>query len=157
MQMPKPTKAHAKLEAFVGDWSGEEKMHPSPWDPEARVAKGTMKVRGDLDGFGIVQHYTQKSGGKVSYRGIGVMGYDATEKRYVWHWSDSMGGVPGEVTRGDWKGNKVTFQHGGPMGHVRYTYTFHKDGTLGFRIDNSADGSEWAPFMEGRYTRKSKG
>lgn len=30
MAMPKPTKFHKKLEALVGDWSGEETMHPMP-------------------------------------------------------------------------------------------------------------------------------
>ena len=155
MQMPKPNKFHQKLSALVGTWTGEETIHPTPWDPAGGKAKGDMKVRADFDGFGIVQDYVQKRGGKVSYRGHGVMGYDAQAKDYVWHWSDSMGGVPGSVTRGAWRGNKLAFQHGGPEGHARYVYTFHKDGTLGFSIDNSADGEAWQTFIEARYAKKA--
>jgi hypothetical protein len=156
MQMPKPTKFHKKLEALIGDWSGDETMHPTPWDPEGGPAKGKYKVRGDLGGYGIVQEYVQKRGGKVTYQGHGVMGYDPQSQSYVWHWSDSMGGVPTEVTRGQWTGNKLVFQHASPMGHQRYTYTFNRDKSIGFSIESSQDGSQWAPFMTGKYTAKAK-
>ncbi len=155
MEMQKPSKFHSKLEVLIGDWSGDETMHPMPWDPTGGSAKGRYKTRAAPGGFGIVEDYEQKRGGKVSYTGHGVMGYDAAEKSYIWHWSDSMGGVPTTVTRGQWTGNKLVFQHAGPMGHSRYTHTFHKDGTVGFAIDSSQDGVQWMPFMEGRYTKKA--
>ena len=154
MQMQKPTKFHAKLEAFTGKWTGEETMHPTPWEPSGGQAKGDMKVRSDLEGQGIIQDYVQKRGGKVSYRGHGIMGYDPQEKCYVWHWSDSMSGVPCTATRGEWRGNKLVFQNASPDGHQRYTYTFHKDGTLGFSIESSGDGSEWQTFLTARYQKK---
>jgi len=154
MQMSTPSKFHKKLEVLIGDWSTDETMFPMPWDPTGGPAKGRYKVRAAPGGFGIVQEYEQKRGGKVSYVGHGIMGYDAQEKCYLWHWSDSMGGVPGAVTRGTWTGNKLVFQHAGPMGHSRYTYTFHKDGTVGFSIDSSQDGAQWAPFMTSRSTKK---
>jgi hypothetical protein len=154
MQMPKPNKFHKKLEALVGDWAGDETMHPTPWEPQGGTAKGSYKVRPAFDGFGVVQDYMQKRGGKTSYRGHGVMGYDTQNNCYVWHWSDTMGGVATSVTTGKWERNKLTFQHAGPMAHVRYTYTFHRDGTVGFSIENSDDGQAWQPFMEGRYTKK---
>ena len=156
MQMPKPGKFHDKLRALAGEWSGDETIHPTPWDPAGGTAKGTTKSRMDLDGFALVQEYTQKRGGKVSYRGHGVIGWCGEEKRYLWHWSDTMGGVPGQVTRGDWKGNKLTFQHASPHGHSRYTYTFNRDGSLGFAIENSADGVQWAPFITAKYVNKKK-
>jgi len=156
MQMPKPGKFHEKLNALAGDWTGDETIHPTPWDPAGGTAKGTTKSRMDLDGFALIQDYVQKRGGKVSYRGHGVIGYDAQEKCYLWHWSDSMGGVPGQVTRGEWKGNKLSFQHASPQGHSRYVYTFNRDGTLGFTIENSQDGTQWAPFLTARYTNKRK-
>lgn len=154
MQLPKPGRFHKKLEALVGDWTGDETMHPCPWD-EGGPAKGRYRVRAGLDGFGVIQDYEQKRGGKVSYRGHGVIGYDSQEKCYLWHWSDSMGGVPGTVSKGQWKGNKLVFQHACEMGHSRYTYTFRKDGTVDFSIENGPDGEQWALFMNGRYTRKA--
>lgn len=155
MDMPRPTRFHQKLERLAGNWAGEEKISPTPWDPKGGVARGQMKARVDMDGFGLVQEYVQKRGGKINYRGHGVIGYDPQEKAYLWHWSDSMGGVPGSVTRGNWKGNKLVFQNASPMGHARYTYTFFKDETLGFAIENSTDGERWEPFMSARYAKKA--
>jgi hypothetical protein len=154
MQMPKPSKFHKKLEALIGDWSGDETMHPMPWDPQGGPAKGRYKVRAAAGGFGVVQDYEQKRGGKVSYVGHGVLGYDAKENSYLWHWSDSMGGVPGQVTRGTWDGNRLVFQASCEQGHSRYTYVFKKKDVIDFAIEQSMDGQQWAPFMNGRYTRK---
>lgn len=160
MKMPEPTEFHRKLEALIGDWAGDETMHPTPWDPDGGPAKGRYEVRGDLGGLGVVQDYVQERGGEVSYVGRGALGYDAAKGCYLWHWSDSMGGVPAEATRGDWSGDRLVFVHAGDMGHQRYTYTFHDDGSLGFSIESSQDGAQWMPFMTGRYERvdrKKKG
>ena len=32
MDMPKPGDAHKKLETLVGEWQGDETLHPAPWD-----------------------------------------------------------------------------------------------------------------------------
>lgn len=154
MQMAKPNRFHKKLETLVGDWTGDEKMYPMPWDPQGGPAKGSYKVRPAFDGFGVIQDYRQRRRGRPTYEGHGVLGYDTANQCYLWHWSDSMGGVPREVTTGKWQGNKLTFQHAGEFGHSRYTWTFHRDGTIGFAIDHSQDGAEWSPFMTGRYVRK---
>jgi hypothetical protein len=155
MQMPKPTKFHKKLAALVGDWTGDETMHPVPWDPTGGPAKGRYRVRAALDGFGVVQEYEQKRGGKVSYVGHGVLGYDTKENCYLWHWSDSMGGVPNQVTRGQWDGKTLVFTASCEQGHSRYTYVFKKPDVLDFAIEMSMDGQQWMPFMNGRYTRKA--
>lgn len=155
MDMPAPSKFHKKLEALIGDWSGDETMHPMPWDPTGGPAKGSYKVRAAAGGFGVVQDYVQKRGGQVSYTGHGVLGYDAKENCYLWHWSDSMGGVPNQVTRGQWTGNKLVFQACCEQGHSRYTYVFKKDGSIDFAIECSQDGQQWAPFMNGRYVKKA--
>ena len=155
MEMPKPTKSHKKLESLVGDWTGDETMHPTPWDPKGGAAKGRYKVRAAFNGFGVVQEYEQKRGGKVSYEGHGVLGYDAKENCYLWHWSDSMGGVPNQVAKGTWTDKTLVFQHAGEHGHARYTYVFKKPGLIDFSIEHSMDGQQWAPFMNGRYARKA--
>jgi len=156
MQMPKPSKFHKKLEALVGDWSGDEVMHPSPWDPKGGTAKGRYKARVIAGGFGVAQEYEQKQGGKVVFTGHGVFGYDPTEGCYLWHWSDCMSGVPCVATKGKWEGNKLVWQHQGPMGHARYTHTFLRGGKVAFTMESSPDGKEWSPMMEGLYTKKQK-
>ncbi len=157
MKMPKPSKFHKKLEAMIGDWSGEEIMHASSWEPQGGSAVGYYKVRSIAGGFGITQDYEQKRDGKVTFTGHSVLGYDAKEKCYLWHWSDSMGGVPSTVTRGKWSGNKLVFEHCSEMGHARYTHTFHRDGSIGFAMESSPDGQQWSRMMDGRYTNKAAG
>lgn len=155
MQMPKPTSVHKKLTtALVGTWTGDEVMHPTPWDQKGGKAKGVYKVRAGVGGFGVIQDYAQKRGGKESYVGHGVIGYDVQANCLLWHWSDSMGGVPGQVTKGTWQGDTMVFQTGCEHGHSRYTYRFVKKNVLDFAIEMSQDGQQWAPFMNGRYTRK---
>lgn len=154
MKMPKPSKFHKKLEALLGDWSGDEVMHPSAWDPVGGKAKGRYRTRPIAGGFGVAQDYEQKSGGKVTFTGHGVLGYDTEEKCYLWHWSDSMSGVPCAATKGQFEGNRLVWSNQGPMGHSRYTHTFLRGGKIGFTIETSSDGASWTLVMEGLYTKK---
>ena len=154
MEMPKVLDEHKKLSAMAGNWAGEEKIHPSPWDPKGGGAAARFQTRLDLEGFFLIADYTQERGGQVSYRGHGVYGYDAQEKSYTMHWFDSMGGQTPAPAKGTWTGNRLVFEHVHPMGHSRYAYTFEGENRLGFTIENSQDGKTWAPFIEGKYTRK---
>ena len=152
--MPTVLNEHKKLLALAGKWTGEEKIHPSPWDPKGGTATSRIESRADLDGFFVISDYVEERNGQVSYRGHGVFGYDANEKCYTMNWFDSMGACSPEHSRGKWEGNTLMFQQKGPMGHSRYTYLFEGEGRYTFRIDQSQDGKQWAPFMEGRYTRR---
>jgi hypothetical protein len=157
MEMPKPTEEHLRLVSLMaGRWTGVEKMHPSPWDPQGGIAKATVDVRSACDGFCVVTDYEQKRGGKVSFVGHGVMGYDARNRRYLWHWTDTVGGMPPEAKPGMWDGESLTFHSAGFEGRQRYTFRFPQAGVYEFRIDVSPDGNVWGPFIEGRYVRKGK-
>ena len=100
MQMPQPNEAHRRLERFVGDWVGKERIHPSPFDPQGGEAIGHVHNRAALDGFVVVQDYEQERGGKVNFRGHGVFSWDAAGQCYAMHWWDSASGVP-STFRGD--------------------------------------------------------
>lgn len=155
MEMPKPNKFHKKLQALVGDWTGDEVMHPSPWDPQGGKRKGKIKARWICDGFAVAEDYEQRSGSKVAFLGHGVFGYDPQDGKYLWHWTDSMGGMPPTVLKGTWEGNSLIWINQTPMGHGRMTHTFLRGGKLKFTIEMSADGQQWAPMMEGLYVRKA--
>src|SRR5712671_4761725 len=88
--MPQPTEHHRKLAALAGNWSGPEKLYPSPWGPGGQ-ATGRTSARLGLDGFFLLQDYQEEKDGTVVFRGHGVMGYDARDGSYLWHWFDSMG------------------------------------------------------------------
>jgi len=154
MEMPTVQDQHRKLQALAGSWTGEETMHPSPWDPKGGPATSRTESRIDLDGFHLITDYVQHRGGQVSYRGHGIFGWDPAEKCYTHHWFDSMGSGCPTPARGTWKDKTLTFESRHPMGFSRYIYVLESDGKYTFRIDNSQDGKQWATFMEGKYTRK---
>ena len=154
MEMPKPTEAHRKLEKLVGSWSGEEKISPSPWDPQGGTAVGRVQNRLALDGFIVVQDYEQERGGAVNFRGHGVFSWDSMQQCYVLHWFDSMGMPPNEFC-GNFDDNVLTLSSSGPQGHSRAVFDFREEGSYTFRMDVSQDGSEWYTFMEGKYARQT--
>jgi hypothetical protein len=90
----------------------------------------------------------------VSYKGHGVFGYDTGKKCYTMHWFDSMGSPCPEPALGSWDGNRLVFTQQTPMGHSRYTYTLEGESRYAFRLENSPDGRQWTPMMEGSYTKK---
>ena len=153
MEMPRVNENHRKLEALVGSWTGEETIHPSPWDPNGGPAIGKREMRMDLDGFFLVTDYVETRDGKVSYRGHGVYGWDDKESCYTMYWFDSIGGGgPPVPARGTWEGDVLTFEEKTPFGYTRFVYNIG-DGVHDLRIENSKDGVKWTTFMDGHYVR----
>jgi hypothetical protein len=152
MDMPKPTDAHIKLEKLLGNWKGEEKLNPSPWDTKGGPATGKENNRSSLDGFVVIQEYEQIRNGVPTFKGHGVFTYDPYQKCYCMHWFDSMG-APVNEFKGNFENNILTMTHQGKMGHSRAIMDFSKDGVYKFKMDGSQDGKQWVPFMEGSYTK----
>lgn len=152
MEVPRPTAEHETLRLFVGQWTGEETIHPSPMDPKGGAAKARVDNRLALDGFAVVQDYEQERGGGVNFRGHAVIWFDATKKQYVMDWWDTMGMGRSEF-RGVFEGNRIALVNESPMGQARATFDFPGGNRYTFRMDVSMDGTNWAPFMEGQYSR----
>jgi len=152
MEMPKPTPGHQKLEKFSGSWRGEEKMHPSQWDPKGGTAVGIMNCRLDLGGFASICDYRQEREGKVTFTGHGVTVFNPKEDRYEMYWFDCMGSPP-EVFTGKFSGEEIVMAHGGPGMHARFTYGFPSPGQMTSVMEMSQDGREWRTLFEGRYTK----
>jgi len=79
--MPQPNQFHRQMERMAGSWLGEEKMCPSPWDPEGGTAIGRIENRIALDSIVLIQDYEQEPDGTVVYRGHGVLRWDAAGER----------------------------------------------------------------------------
>lgn len=157
MHMPQLNEHHKKYDALVGEWEGKETIHPTPWDPAGRKATSKSRSRMDMGGFFMMTDYEQFGpDGKQSYKGHGVYGWDPRQEKFTMHWFDVMGGDPGAPALGTWQGNVLCFQLAHHMGHSRYTYTFARDGAYSFKIEMSQDGKQWAPFIDGEYTRVRK-
>jgi len=148
--MPKPGDAHKKLAALIGDWSGGETLHPSPWDPSGGSASARVVNRWVVDGFAVVQEYEQRRGGKVAFRGHGVFWFDAVKDQYVMHWWDSMGGAGGEY-RGGFDGGVLTLGAAMPQGgQARTSFDLSQPGAYAFAMEVSPDGMRWQPAMTGK-------
>jgi hypothetical protein len=154
MEMPKPTPVHKQLEAFAGTWSGEETMHPSPWDPKGGVASASLTSRVACDGFWVVGDYEQRRNGAVSFRGHSVFGFDQQSQEVTLHWFDSMG-MPTDVFRGKFDGAKLTLTAKNPMGQHRLTYDFSDKKNLRSKMETSQDGKSWMAMFDGVYQHKS--
>ena len=152
MDMPRPTPDHLALERLAGEWIGEEKLHPSPWDPVGGTAAARVTNRMILDGFALAQDYAQERGGGVTYRGHGVLRFDPASGGYVVWWIDSVGTPPGEF-RGSLAGDTLALTQQGAMGHARATWKIAAD-RYDYRMDVSPDGAVWHPFLEGTYRRQ---
>ncbi len=153
MEMPRPTEAHRRLERLVGQWGGEEHMHPSPWDPAGGTALARNVRRRALDGFAVIGDYEQERDGVVNFRGHGVFTWDARDERYVLHWWDSMG-MPPNVFVGSFEGDVLTMTSESHGGHTRMRYEFVGDAEMTSRMEMSPDGEHWSVWMEGRYSRQ---
>lgn len=153
MEMPKVNEHHKRLHALVGQWKGQEKIFPSPWNAQSSTTTSRSTARMDLGGFFLVMDYVQESNGQESFRGHGVYGWDPRQQKYTMHWFDVMGGDPGAPPLGTFEGNTLCFQHQHHCGHSRYTYIIDGPDAYTFRLENSKDGVNWTPFMEGKYQR----
>lgn len=154
MEMPQLTDAHRKLEKFVGRWAGEEKIYPSPFDPQGGTVLARVENRLALNGFAVVQDYEQEKNGQIVFRGHGVFRWEAMQQCYEMHWFDSMGFAP-SVFRGNWAGEVLTVINQSPQGHSRATFDFGPKGRYKFLMEVSQDGKQWFPFIEGQYALKS--
>ena len=154
MEMPKPTAAHQRLNVLAGKWQGQEKMHPSPWDPQGGMADAKIDNQLVLDGFAIVQSYSRMHGGAAFFTGHCVMTYDGIAKEYRMHWWDSLGS-PVDVFRGQFDGQRLMLHSQNSMGYSRGTFNLAQAeaGRYSFSMEVSPDGLEWAPFMDGSYVR----
>jgi hypothetical protein len=82
MEMPRPTESHQKLNLLAGRWTGQERLSPSPWDPKGGTVTGRSDNRIALDGFVLLHDYEQERGGAITFRGHGVLSYDAQGQCY---------------------------------------------------------------------------
>jgi hypothetical protein len=109
----------------------------------------------DLGGFYLISDYEQERSGSANFRGHGVFGWDPRGRCYTLHWFDSSGTEHGAPSLGTWTGNTLSLQHETThMGFSRYVYEVG-EGEYVMRIEFSADGKAWTPFLEGKYRRAS--
>jgi hypothetical protein len=100
MELSKLNENHKLLADLIGTWSYTVKMWMNP-DPNAKpeVSKGTAVRTSMMDGRYFVMNVTGKmqmpgADGKMkdmTFKGMGIEGYDNVKKKFVGTWADNMG------------------------------------------------------------------
>lgn len=151
--MPTLSEGHKRLELFVGNWAGVEKMYPSPWDPDGGTAVARVQNHMILHGFAVMQDYEQERVGAVNLRGHGVIVWNQETNNYEFHWFSSMG-TPPTLFTGQFEAGVFTLVNKGPAFHSRAIFDFRDQTQYVFKLDTSENGDEWAPFMHGEYKQQ---
>jgi hypothetical protein len=149
MDMPKPGPAQEKLKCFIGEWRGDEKMHPSPWLPEGGVREARVSNRLALDGMAVIQDYVQLDGGKPVYSGHAVFLKAPQGDHYQIYWFDPF--AP-SLFEGPFDGKKGVFTSKSPMGFARASFDFAGE-RYAYKMEASQDGKAWLPMLDGAYRK----
>ena len=150
--MPRPGPVHEKLAVLVGDWRGEEQMHPSPFAPEGAVYQGRTVNTPTAGGFAFAVEYSQEQNGSPTFSGHGVFHVDSENGDVLYHWWDATG-MGFDLFRGGFEGDTLTVTCKNVMGHWRSIQTANGD-TLDTKMEFSQDGENWQPFFEAKYQRQ---
>ena len=156
MEMPVLTEAHQKLKILAGDWVGEEKIYPSPFNSQGGTARARVHNALALEGFAVIQDYEQQRQAYVNFRGHGIFMWNRSLTCYSMYWFDSLGMPPVEY-RGSFENDILELSYQTDQGHFRAVFDFSEADRYIFRQEVSPNGEEWLPFLEGSYVRAVPG
>jgi hypothetical protein len=150
---PKPTAEHQNLARFVGKWSGKGEMKPGPMGPGGK-SSWTENCEWFAGNFHVVCK-TDGTGPNGAMKGLGIIGYDAEQKKYYYYGVNNEG--MGEVAYGTLQGKTWTFtsesRMGGKVYQGRFVIEETSNNSQKFNWDMSEDGKTWNTMMEGSSTK----
>lgn len=160
MMMPKPGPELAKLDYFLGTWTGEETMNSPGMPPGSKNKSKTVTKRG-IGGMFLVGDYTSSMGeGKnaMKFAGHSLWTYDPQKKGYRHWWFDSFG--DGQETPGNWVDDKTyvgetSYEMMGQQVKQRQTYAILSPTQFTMKIEMD-NGQGWMTFLEGTYTKQTQ-
>lgn len=144
-QPPEPDSALRRLDVFVGKWKTEGQIIETPSSPAVRIS-GTDIYEWLPGGFFLI-HRVDVHMGEEEVKAIEVIGYDASSRNYSMHSFDSNGNY--DLLQAQVHDNKWTSSGKS----IRFTGIFSDNNTITGRWEQSADGSNWSPWMELKLTR----
>ncbi len=153
-EFPGPEKEHRWLHKFVGEWTTNSKASTGPDQPPMECS-GTIESR-MIGEFWVVNEMQGTPQG-IPMRGLQTIGYDATKKKYVGTWVDSMMNhlwiYEGTV---DESGNKLTLEADGPnfmgdgeVAKFRDAYEFKSPDHIIVSSSMLGSDGKWVTFMTG--------
>jgi hypothetical protein len=154
---PKPGPEHKAFAYFEGKWTSTGEMKPGPLGPGGKVT-GSDTCEWFPGGFHLVCR-GEGTGPMGSMKTLGVMSYNAEDKKYAYYGVDSLG--TSELSNGTKSGGTWTYtatsNMGGKTFQSRYTIVETPPNGYTFKWESSPDGTKWAVLMEGKATRGPKG
>ena len=160
MKLSQPGEQHAMLKPMAGEWAVDGKFRMAP-DAEWMSSKSDASLEWVLGGRFLRQEVSSPPSDFMPYpfEGLGYLGYDNFEKKYVSVWMDSMGTMvlTGSGAGGD---NSVSVEGkypdplGGGYKPYRWVYEIHdKDH---FTMKMYEEGPDGNPYVHGElhYSRK---
>jgi len=143
-----------RLHAMAGEWIGEEQLAPSRWSAGG-PATARVSARVELEGYYLVQDYSETVGGHPGIQVHAVFAWDEEQRQYLLYWFDSYGFAPQAPGSGQWDGDTLTLTRSSSRGMARHSYRFEGADAYRLKLENSFDGGQtWQPAMEGVYRRR---
>lgn len=151
----KPGPEHEKLGYFVGKWTSEGTMSPSPFGPGGKMT--SVDTCEWFDGrFAVVCRYEGK-GPMGPTKGLGIMGYSADQKVYTYYGLDNSPMTMTSVARGTVQGDTWSYTDestfGGQKITSRYTLQIASPDAYAFKWEMQGLDGKWMTVAEGKTTR----
>lgn len=156
---PKPGPEHKRLEYFVGKWTTEGEMKPSPMGPGGKVT-GTDTCEWFSGGFAVVCRSDGKSP-LGPMKSIGILGYSTEEKVYTYYAVDNSAMTMASVPKGTRQGDGTwTYNDEGVMGGQKYksrvTIKEVSPTEYTFKMEMQGPDGKWAPMMQATSKKGAK-
>ena len=165
MQLPQPTKEHAWLKRFVGEWTHSCEMQCAPDQPPVKLT-GTERARAVGDIWVVAEGEGRMPMGGTAYTCL-TLGYDPAKGRIVATWYGSMMTHLWVYERGaiDFAANRLTLEASGPSfcadgkmeegktANYREVIEFQSDDARTFTSSVQGPDGSWTPMMQLHYKR----
>ena len=150
---PKPGPEHKQLSYFEGKWTTEGEQKANPFGPAGKFTSNDV-CEWVLDGF-FLQCTSVGKDPVGSMKGIGLMGWDAENKVYIYFGADNRGfGGPGEGTL---KGKVWTYTSSmkmkGKTINSRWSSTEISPAEYTFKWEMADEKGNWTTMAEGKSTK----
>lgn len=154
-QPPQPGPEVQRLAYFVGTWTGEGEMKPSPFGPGGKMSsKDTCEW---FEGrFAVVCRGEGKSP-MGAMKNLGILSYSTEEKAYTYYGVDNTGMIMSTVAKGTVQGDTWTYTDESLMGGMkvksRVTLKQLSPAAYTFTMEMQGPKGDWLPMMESKQTK----
>ena len=151
-----PGPEHKRLGYFVGKWTTEGEMKPSPMGPGGKISS-TDDCSWFDGNFAVVCHYSGTTPMGPS-KSIGILGYSAEEKVYTYYGVDNSNMAMTTIPHGTVQGDTWTYTSEDTMGgqkmKSRVTIKELSPTAYTFKMEIQGPDGKWMPMMESKSTKK---